>query len=296
MRIPAAFCLCFLSITCLHADDAWFVDTRHATTRSQGDTIDHLDIKRLERIDGRDQWIQATKEQLLMTHDPNVPVVIIAHGNWMTYPDAMVHGARFRQLSRPLGRHRLIVWSWPSERTNNTIRQDCLLKAARADVQARFLALALRHLPRGSKVSLVGFSYGSRLVCQTLQTLATTPHNGYLGHHIRLRTVLMGAAIDRDSLRPGRKYGYALNMVESMVIHVNPRDDKLRWYPLLVGVHGPKAMGREGPILGGVLPYNMKKVGIRNVQRMIGCDHGFMVSLVSLLAYRADFQHACLFY
>lgn len=292
------FSVICLSICCtaIRADDAWFVDTRHATVRSNGNTIDHLDIKQLQITGNRAQWIQSNKEAFLQTYDPNVPLVIIIHGNLMTYPDAMNHGAKFRQLSRKMGRHRLVVWSWPSERTDNPIRQDCLLKAQRADVQARFLATALRHLPHGSKVSLVGFSFGSRLVCQTLQTLATTAHNGYTGHHLRIRTVLLGAAVDQGCLRPGQRYGYALNMVESMLIHINPQDNILRWYPLLVGVHGPKALGREGAFLNGISPYNLQKIRTRNVQRLIGHDHGFMVSLLGLIANRGDFQHACLFF
>lgn len=293
----------FCSVICLTAfcsslcaDDAWFVDTRNASVRSNGTTIDQLDIKQLRINGNRAQWIPSNKETLLQTHDPNVPVVIIIHGNLMTYPKALDHGIKFRQISRKLGRCRLIVWSWPSERTDNPIRQDCLIKAQRADVQAKFLATALRHLPPGSKVSLVGFSFGSRLVCQTLQTLATTAHNGYTGHHLRIRAVLLGGAVDQGCLRPGQRYGYALNMVESMLIHVNPQDNILRWYPLLVGVHGPKAIGREGAFLNGISAYNLQKVRTRNVQHLIGHDHGFMVSLLGLIANRGDFQHACLFF
>ncbi len=193
------------------------------------------------------------------------------------------------------------MWSWPSERTDLPIRQDALLKAKRADVQARYLAAFLRKLGSGSKVSLVGFSFGAKLACEMLQLLADTAEypfseeDGKFGHGLQLRTVLLAAAMDRQSLQPGREYGQALSSTEEMLVHVNPKDSTLRWYPLLVGCGGPKALGREGAVLGSAPPEYRHKIRSRYVQRLIGHDHGFMKSLLGLLACREDFRHYALF-
>ena len=294
------FCFILSIVSSAGADDAWFVDTRSAM-QSRDAGIEHLAVHQLAMSEqDRLRWTPATANDFLESHEPEKPLVIIIHGNWMPLADAKAHGIAFQRLVEKMGNHRLLVWSWPSERTDLPVRQDALLKAKRADVQAHFLAAFLRKLQPGSKVSLVGFSFGAKLACETLQLLADTAEDpfaedGKVGHGLELRTVLLSAAMDRQALLPGRKYGLALSSTEKMLIHVNPDDSKLRWYPLLVGCGGPKALGREGVILGGAPPEYVHKVRSRNVQKQIGCDHAFMKSLLAFLAYRDDFRHYALF-
>lgn len=307
----ALFKIAFLGVVLLRIDpcaaapesnDAWLIDTRGATLHSEEGKIEHLTVNKLERDpSNRNRWVPATQDDFLSTHDPDIPLIVVIHGNWMKYHEAKAHGIRFHQASENRGAHRLLVWSWPSERVLRNIRQDALLKARRADVQAEFLATFLRKLRPGSKVSLVGFSFGSKLACETLQLLADTaeyPHNeeeGKMGHGLQLRTVLLAAAMDRQSLAPGGQYGRALSSTEKMLVHVNPEDNTLRWYPLLKGCGGPKSMGREGFSIRGFSPEYIEKIRSHNVRKLIGRKHGFEISLRAFLACGDDFRHYALF-
>lgn len=295
------FLLVFFPLSA-QANDAWFIDTRHATLQGRQEGIEHLLVARLNRDNiGRLYWETSDKEQFLQTHDPDIPLVIIIHGNWMKFSEAKAHGIAFRKLSKKLGEHRLLVWSWPSERTNRGIRQDALLKARRADVQAQFLAAFLKKLRPGSKVSLVGFSFGAKLACETLHLLADTAEypnseeEDKYGHGLKLRTVLLAAAMDQHSLKPGRQYGKALLSTEKMLVHVNRQDSTLKWYPLLVSCHGPRAIGKEGVAMSGFPNEYRNKILSRDLQRLIGHDHGFMASLLGFLAFREDFRQYALF-
>lgn len=285
-----------------NATDAWLVDTRGTTFQSEDGDIGHLTVNKLDRDSSdRFQWISSTQDDFLSTHDPDIPLVIIIHGNWMKFHEAKSHGIKFHGISRNRGEHRLLVWSWPSERALRNIRQDALLKARRADVQAKFLAAFLRKLRPGSKVSLIGFSFGSKLACETLQLLADTaeyPHSeeeGKIGHGLQLRTVLLAAAMDRQSLAPDKQYDRALSSTEKMLIHVNQDDKTLRWYPLLKGCGGPRAVGREGVSTFGLSAEYADRIRSRNVRKLIGRAHGFETSLRAFLACRDDFSHYALF-
>ena len=255
------------------ADDAWFVDTRPGA----------VTFSRLEA----NGWEASSDQEFLETFDASIPLVVIIHGNWMSLPEAKYYGKMFHKMSRNIGPHRLLVWSWPAERINGRLRQDAQIKAARADAQAEHLAAFLRLLPDNSKVSLVGFSFGAKLVCNTLQQ--------YANHSLQIRTVLLAAGIDRESLQPGRQYGDALLATEEMLVHVNQLDSKLRFYPLLNGCGGPRAAGKEGVNRYGMSTESRAKIKSVDVSRLIGVEHGFMDSLRAFLVCRSDFNHYALF-
>lgn len=295
----------------LSAGDAWLIDARYASPQSGDASLERLVVNQLEqRESNRMQWAESTQNAFFDSYDPNIPLVVIIHGNWMTLPEAKSHGIAFHRLARKLGEHRLLVWSWPSERAMKKIRRDALLKARRADAHGHVLAMFLKKLPAGSKVSVVGFSFGAKLACEALQGLSddvprpqsmdmqvdTQPVDEKpIGHGLRVRTILLAAAMDQGSLAPGRQYGHALRGTEKMLIHVNPDDCVLRWYPKMKSCNGPAAIGREGVSYGRFPVEYIEKVRSRNVMRLIGHDHGFMDSLAALLACRGDFLHYALF-
>ncbi|MGL4594700.1 MAG: alpha/beta hydrolase [Thermoguttaceae bacterium] len=265
--------------------------------------FERLYVNRLSD-DGK-RWNDGNVDDFFATHDPTIPLVIIIHGNWMKLSDAKVHGIKFHQLAKDRGDFRLLVWSWPSERELRNIREDAKLKASRADVQARFLAEFLRRLPVQSKVSLIGFSFGAKLASETLQLIAKTAEvssedsvlveHGNIGHSLRLRTVLLGAAMDQQSLGIGHQYGLALSATEKMLIHVNNEDKTLCYYPLLVGLRGPQAIGKKGVSLAGMPQNYRNKIKSVNANPVLGNQHGFMFALRGLLAFKNDFRHFALF-
>ncbi|MDR1962245.1 MAG: alpha/beta hydrolase [Planctomycetaceae bacterium] len=274
----------FVSVA--QAGDTWFVDTRSATTG-----LEHLTVKKLgENSRSVRQWRSATLEEFLETHCPQKPLVIVIHGNWTTAADAQSHGMTFDRLLEKRGEHRLLIWSWSSERVACGIRKDALIKAQRAEDQANDLVLFLRNLKPNSKVSLIGFSFGAKLVCETLQMLATAEGKR---NELSIRSVLLAGALDCGSLAPNGKYGQALSETEKMLIHVNPDDETLCFYPLLVRIGGPQAIGKKG--VAGLSKENRPKIKSVNVARQLGTEHRFMASFQTLLAYKQDFRQYALF-
>ena len=274
---PLFFVLLFAGRFPLFAvDDVWFADTRPGTVA----------LSRLET----NRWETTTDQEFLDTFDADVPLIVVVHGNWMSRTEAKSYGLLFHSLSRNADPHRLLIWSWPSEKMDCRIRRDAQIKAVRADAQSEYLLAFLRSLPAESKVSLIGFSYGAKLICSTLQ------HSVDPSEQIRrVRAVLLAAAMDQGSLRPGGKYGDALQATEKLLVHVNPLDSTLRFYPLLYGCGGPEAVGKAGVNRNGLSAESAAKIKSVNVSRMIGREHGTKESLTTFLAYPNDFKTYALF-
>jgi len=285
------------------ASDLWVVDTRQTDCppAKSLETLDftQLEFKCLQENETTYKWETSTAEKFIETFEPEKPLIVIVHGNWMSYREIFPFAYRFKQLAMRNVKDadcRIVFWSWRSDRTNLNVRKDALLKSQRAYTEARILASCLLHLPKNSKVSLAGFSFGAGLICRSLQLLAEYERAGSPSMpQLQLRAVLLAAAMDQSSLLPNRKYGNALGILDSMLIHVNTADDTLCWYPLLVGIGGPKAIGKEGVFTGGLSAQNRSKITSKNVAGVIGHEHGFMDSLRALLAVQGDFRKYCLF-
>jgi len=258
------------------AADVWFADTRPGTVA----------LSRLET----NRWEASTSQEFLNTLDTDVPLVVVVHGNWMTRAEAKVYGLLFHRLSRNTGHHRLLIWSWPSEKTDCRVRRDAQIKAVRADAQSEYLLAFVHSLPADCKVSLIGFSYGAKLVCNTLQHYVEMSEPAR-----RIRAVLLAAAMDQASLQPRGKYGDALQATEKMLVHVNRQDSVLRFYPLLNGCGGPEAIGKAGVSRNGMSTESVAKIKSVNVSRMIGNEHGSKESLTTFLAFPNDFKTYALF-
>lgn len=292
--------LLLLCRTSAEANEVWFVDTRPAQVTEDG-RIEQLGIERLaEETDGAARWLPSDLGEFLKNADPDIPTVVMIHGNLMSRQEAKQYGLKFHRLTRDAGKHRLVVWSWPSSKQGRCIRADARIKALRADSQGITLAAFLKELGQaqpGGKTAILGFSYGAKVTCRALDRLGRDPE--FRGNEteagLRIRTILLAAAMDCPSLSPGRCYGNALSATDEMLVHVNPEDKTLRFYPMLWKLCGPQAAGKEGLTLSGVSLENRRKVKSVNVHRILGEAHGFMPSLRGLLACQNDFRHYALF-
>ncbi|MDR2755812.1 MAG: alpha/beta hydrolase [Planctomycetaceae bacterium] len=276
----------------VRAGDTWFMDTRSATTEEP----EHLTVKKL---DNNNQsvpvWRSATLEEFQETHVSQKPLVIVIHGNWMSSGNALSYGKIFDHFLEKIEQSqefRLLIWSWPSERILCGIRKDVLTKACRADEQAEYLVSFLQKLKQNSKVSLIGFSFGARLVCNTLQILSDTKE---IDNRLSIRSILLAGALDCGSLTPKGRYGQALSVTEKMLIHVNPDDETLCFYPLLVRIGGPQAIGKKGVLMSGLSEEARRKIKSVNVARQLGTEHAFITSFQTLTTYEKDFRQYALF-
>jgi hypothetical protein len=215
---------------------------------------------------------------------PGVPTTVLVHGNGTDEDWAVRHGNEFFALmkQRACGKpFRLIVWSWPAERALRRIRLDVQFKTCRSDVEAYYLARVLAGLPKGTPLSLAGYSLGCRTLGGALELLAGGSEAGRsLPPQVLaawnqagprpIRVMLVAAALDADWLEPCGPFALAPAAVERILVSQNVRDPVLRLYSRLYGPRGPEALGHAGPTgtAGG-------KMEVYDVSCEVGRKHDF---------------------
>jgi hypothetical protein len=236
------------------------------------------------RLDDQCQWSAADAKAFRATDDPAVPTVLFVHGNrtdageavdkgWNTYQSIRA------QTDRPL---RYVIWSWPADREFRRNGPDVRLKAAYSDVEAWYLAQWLADIRPGVRVSLIGHSFGPRIITGALHLLAggQVAGRGLPADTVKawtatkrnpIRTVLLAAALDVDWLAPGGCHDRALSLVDQMLVTCNACDRVLRWYPRMYGRGGPSAMGFVGPC--GVA--EAKNIEVVDVSATVGRFHDY---------------------
>jgi len=239
----------------------WLISTRRVPVwDGPAWTSESLDYWRLGSAG---QWIATDRRAFLgETGQDPMPTTVFVHGN-LADADTAVRRAWTiyrRMVCQAAGRpFRLVIWSWPSQRVCKRLRPDAQLKAEYSDYQGCYLADLLAHLDRRVSVSLVGYSYGARVITAALHLLGgggvegcaiagTTVSERAARPHTLMRVVLVAAAMDADWILPGHRHGLALTQVDQVLITRNCADRAMRWYARLYGRRGPRALGYAGPV------------------------------------------------
>jgi hypothetical protein len=245
-----------------HAADAsrqvWLVSTRDASHCSASD--DAANAICYWRLNADCGWSSANAQDF---HDEASasPTVVFVHGNQTDANEAVTKGMyAYRTIrSETAGRpFRYVIWSWPADRLSRRHRDDAQLKAAYSDVESYYLAAWLNGLRPEVKVSLVGHSFGPRIISGALHILAggeiagkkmpdDTVRAWTAKKRNPLRAVLLATADDFDALAPDGRNGLALSLLDRVLVTRNGCDQRLRWYSRLYGRRGPEAMGFVGP-------------------------------------------------
>lgn len=178
--------------------------------------------------------------------------VIYVHGNWTSPENArrrakMIFPRLCRKSDLPVD---FILYSWPSEREDGLAR-DIAHKKRRLDTDSLLLASLLRVLPREPRLSLIGFSFGGRVVCGALHldaggVLAGRQMPPADGQVRRVRVSLTAAAFDRASLGPLGRFSFALTNVDQVVNLYNSSDPILKRFRFFDRSTSPVAAGYAG--------------------------------------------------
>jgi hypothetical protein len=236
------------------------------------------------------EWLPSSHEAFLASDDPLTPSCFFVHGNRVGHGEAFDIGwrayQRLRAQAPPARRFRFVIWSWPSTRIQGQIK-DVRTKARQSEAHAYYLAWLLDQIDPRTPVSLVGYSYGARLVAGSLhilgggtsagRTLATRVHPD----RSPVRAVLLAGALDSNALLPRARNGLALTQVERMLVLTNPADEVLKYYRLLYGLGSKiQALGAAGA--AGLSSLGTPgKVVHWNVSRLVGPDHDWTRYLYS---------------
>ena len=251
---------------------AWLVDTRAVS-----DCDDDPSPSFCKLVDC--EWKEAKADDFHAAHDSTMPTVFFVHGNRADADDASTMGmVIFSQLKTIAGDRpfRLVIWSWPSDRIRGTNRRDVRVKACRSDVDGYLLARQIQQIPSNVPITLVGYSFGARVIAVASHLLAGGSLDGQVlpgdpvANRVPLRAVLLAAALDAHWLAPGYRLDRATNLMESMLITVNSCDTVLKFYPLMYRVGGPLALGRFGPTCLGE---EQEKVTLLDVRCCVGRVH-----------------------
>jgi hypothetical protein len=241
------------------ASDVWLVSTR--AEPHCGNLDESLEGLCYQRWENDCEWSPSDAKAFQSTSDTATPTVVFVPGNRTDAGWAITKGLytydsiRACAGDRPF---RYVIWSWPADRVCRRTKADTQLKADYSDAEGYYLAQWLNQLPPGVKVSLIGHSFGPRIITGALHLLAGGEVAGRRlpsdiiaawskGKRNPVRAVLLAAAVDADWLAPNGCHGSALPLVEAMLITRNGCDRVLRFYPRIYGRGGPEALGSIGP-------------------------------------------------
>lgn len=264
-------------------EEFWAVDSGTPSISPQNADIVISDSKNNAALS--QPYIVPQNIRVLSNNNPDSlskPITIIyVHGNWMTESNSrdralLIYRSIIRHCAPPI---RFILFSWPSQRNGRPL-QDIRSHAELANVEGLYFAWLLRHLSADQQVSLMGFSFGGKVVASGLHLDAGGQIRGYSlppdpNPHRKYRVSLLAPAIDRTSLMQGREFGLALTKVDQLVNLYNSRDPVLKRFRFIDTFRDPVAAGFVGLALPAVTQPLTTQLDIRQFDcgQIVGATH-----------------------
>lgn len=267
-------------------DKIWLISTRDSL-HNNGFGRQDMGLKYYqydpESGSGIADWSTSDLTTFLEQNTSDTSIVFYVHGN------RVAHGEdRQRALTmyRDLIRHAVaprpilfVTWSWPTARLKGHLR-DVRVKAYRSGRAGYQLAWLLDQLGPEASLSMIGYSFGARVITGALHVLG----QGRLGSlHLETRkhpmpkstrVVLLTGALHDDWLLPKRYHGRALSQIDQILILYNPCDPAMKWYPIIDRHCRSFPIGRWGlSSCGNLSKTDRLKIEQRNVCGYLGRSH-----------------------
>lgn len=205
---------------------------------------------------GARQWMQSDLSRLTESPADGRVTIFYIHGNKVDTSMARDRALRvyYRLVNRDACQQaiRFVIFSWPASEIDGLLR-DFRVKAARTRPGGCQLAWVLNQMPPDARISLLGYSYGARLVGGGLHVLAGGNLSGTcdLGMPLvprpPMRVVFIAAATHSCWFGPGGYHRYAMNQIDTLLMLNNELDPAMRFYHLVDKNCHPQAMGLCGP-------------------------------------------------
>ena len=261
-------------------DQFWIVSCRGAALSASDSDSNHLHYLAYRPAGATGAWQTATSEDFVDSADGRATTCVLVLGNGYTASETQAMGQKaYRHLVAGLSADtavRFVVWSWPSDHTDTGPIKDVRIKAARTWQVARLLAQWLDKIEPADRLSLVGTSFGARILMEALElrALASSEGGGTSFPHPAANVVLISAAVDNDWLLPGRKLNMALSQVDRLLLVNNTSDRVLKRYHWLYGRRSTAtALGNSGLPASRLGP-DGEKVTQYDAAPIIGRQHG----------------------
>lgn len=260
-------------------DEVWLVSCRGVVgARGGAPKLRQIVYERHRNDQG---WTTSNQQTFLASGNLGSATTVFVPGDGYSHGQARSLGMRAYQRTiaglPPESAVRFVIWSWPSDRVARRRVRDVRIKAARTPWVAWCLAHWLDTVAPAGSICLVGTGLGARVVGEAVHLRG----GGVLGRY-RLaaksrrpaRVVLISAAIDNDSLLPGRRLDHALSNVERLLVVTNSTDPVLRRYHWLYGLRSRAvALGYTGIAGGRTTPAKIEQI---DAASLVGPNHGFM--------------------
>ena len=237
------------------SDRVWLVSTRHLPSIAACAELQTPNLI-VHRLGPGGEKTLVALEDFESQLQPSRPMVIYVHGNLLDRHDAVCRGL---QIYRAIGNCRTedpvdwVIWSWPSGFERRRLIKDFREKADRTDAQGLYLAWFLRRQLQASiRISMIGYSFGSRIISGSLHALA----GGALDGRCLGGRVVTGAAITAGWIAPAMEatwmcphgyHGHATKNLQELVILYSRRDAILKRYWLIDRMRSSVALGYTGP-------------------------------------------------
>lgn len=273
-------------------DEFWIVSSRHLG----GIRADNPSLKCLQYIDHRwetrtvDEFLSTGRSETGFVNHQSEPMVtmLYVHGNQTDQQLAQKQGwSAYRRVVFQNESHhpvRFVIWSWPSTKRYGPIK-DVRAKAARADIESYYLGWMISRLPPSQPTSLIGYSFGARVILGALNlngggTLLgrrlETPSTVHVNTSPQpAKVALLASATHNYWLAPNRRHGEAYSRIQKLLLVNNSTDRALRFYPFLEANNKPMALGQTGLAGRGLLPDKGQKIRQVDVSEIVGIRHSF---------------------
>lgn len=248
------------------SEDIWFIDTHSCSWHCASEQGFQNAI--YYQLVGN-KWIKSNIETFLETQDPEIPLVVFSPGYTSTTSVTIEVGMELVHLYQKDQKCRTVFWCWPADKIRLRLAPDIREKISVAEASGQYLSHFLRRLKPESKVCMIGFSFGNRIICDAVQNLGDDrPEN------MRIHLVLTAAATDRLWLSRHSRHGDLPRLTEKILILYNPADRALKFYPYLYGDGSrPDSLGRYGPVIQYIDPEYRNRIEDVNVNRYLGKYH-----------------------
>ena len=261
----------------------WIVSTE--ASPQSFDSTPPVFCPRVTRFDDCVGYRRSSLPELSQSIIPGLPVCIVVHGSFMdapsVYPESRENW-KWLKNARPDRPFQMIYFSWPSDESLTAlIGVDVLILGSRASRNGHYLASLIQQLPPDCPVSLVGHSYGTRVIAAAMHLIGGGVVEGYRHPSAgaecsrrRFRCVFTASAIDHDWLNPGEEFDRALCCTECLLNLKNSKDPVLCLYPFR-RIGSSRALGKTGftPKDRVRLQGWSAKVVDLDVSHDIGCRH-----------------------
>ncbi|QDU58654.1 hypothetical protein [Aeoliella mucimassa] len=205
---------------------------------------------------GHHQWLPGDMSQVTTAPDDGRITIVYVHGNKVDPCMARDRGLQvYRTLvgrdteHRPI---RFIIFSWPSTEVNG-ILNDYRVKASRTQPVGWQLGYVLNQLSPESPISLLGYSYGCRVIGGATHVLAGGDIGGHslagqpLANHAPMRVAFIAAATHSGWFSSTGYHRQALDQIDGVMLLNNRLDPAMRLYHMVEKCSDPQAMGLCGP-------------------------------------------------